>query len=141
MSHQSKSSHTNFVVSPYLTAKDVDSAANFYQKAFLFNLSELKKGEDGSGIHGELNFQDQLIMIGKEGVYESPLQSPITSGIASPITLCVYCEDVDKFYKEALDHGAQSVSAPENMFWGYRMCRLQDLDNYTWCFMTPLRDV
>lgn len=137
MSDPLKKSHS--WVSPYITVKNVDTAAKFYQTAFQFTLSELKQGEDGSGIHAELNYKDQLIMIGKEGAYGSPLKSPLTNGISSPITLCVYCEDVDKFYNEALEHGAQSISAPENMFWGYRMCRLGDLDGYVWCFMTPIK--
>ena len=126
-------------VSPYITVKDVDAAAKFYQTAFQFILSEHKPGEDGVAVHAELNYKDQLIMIGKEGAYESPLKSPITSGIDSPITLCIYCEDVDTFYKKALNGGAKSISSPEDVFWGFRMCRLQDLDNYTWCFMTPIK--
>ena len=124
-------------VSPYLTVTNVDRAATFYQKAFQFTLSEMKSGEDETGMHAEMKYKDQLIMIGKEGAYGSPLKSPCTSGVESPITLCVYCENVDAFYKAAITQGAKSISEPEDMFWGDRMCRLQDPDHYTWCFLTP----
>jgi len=125
-------------VSPYLTVTDVDKAADFYQKSFQFTLSEIKPGEDGKGIHAEMAYKGQLLMFGKEGAYGSPLKSPHTSGVESPITLCLYCDNVDEFYKAAMAHGAKSVGEPEDMFWGYRMCRLQDLDHYTWCFLTPV---
>ena len=125
-------------LSPYMTVVDVDAAVEFYKKAFQFSVSEIKYAEDGKGIHAEMAYKNQLIMCGKEAAYGSPLKSPRTSGIESPITLCVLCGDVDAFYTMAVSQGAQSISAPDNMEWGYRMCRLQDLDHYTWCFMTPV---
>lgn len=137
MKNKSEASPIAFPVSPYLTVRNVMEAAHFYEKAFQFHLSEMKPGDDGIALHAEMTYQGQLIMCGKEGAYGSPLKAPITSGVESPISLCVYCDDVDKFYKESLAQGAKSISAPENMFWEHRMCRLQDLDGYVWCFMTP----
>lgn len=137
MSTQSQHSSNTAWVAPYLTVIDVETATEFYTKAFQFRVSEIKPGEDGKGIHAEMTYKDYLIMCGKEGAYGSPLKSPKTSGVESPITLCVSCDDVDDFYQKALTHGAKSISAPEDMFYGYRMCRLQDMDNYVWCFMRP----
>jgi|ERR1700722_7417601 len=126
------------VVSPYLTVRDVDAAVKFYQKAFQFIPTQITPGKDGTSEHAEMEYKNHLIMAGKEGAWESLLKSPRTSGVDSPITLCVYCDDVDQFYTAALSNGAKSISAPEDMFWGDRMCRLQDPDNYTWCFLTPV---
>jgi PhnB protein len=137
MKNQSETSPAVFPVSPYLIVRNVAEAVHFYEKAFQFQLSEINPGDDGIPLHAEMTYQGQLMMCGKEGAYGSPLKAPLTSGVESPITLCVYCEDVDKFYTMSLAHGAKSVSAPEDMFWGHRMCQLQDLDGYTWCFMTP----
>lgn len=123
---------------PYITVTDVDKAVKFYQNAFNFNVKNLVPGEDGTSWHGEMTYKDQLLMCGKQGCYESTTQSPLSSGIESPITLYLYCEDVDKFYKEALSKGALSLSEPENMFWDDRMCRLKDPENYVWCFATYL---
>ena len=137
MKTQSETSHKTFSLSPYLTVRNVDEAVQFYEKAFQFKISEVKSDDDNTALHAEMTYKDQLIMCGKEGAYGSSIQAPATSSMESPITLCLYCDDVDEFYKKSLNHGAKSLSAPEDMFWGYRMCRLQDPDAYTWCFMTP----
>lgn len=123
-------------LSPYLTVKDVKIAADFYQKAFNFELLELKADNDGTPVHAEMKFKDQLILFGKEGAFGGTLKSPKSSLTESPITLCITCDDVDDFYGSATGQGAKSLSEPEDMFWGARMCRLQDKDNYTWCFLT-----
>ena len=138
MTTPSQHAPTEAWVSPYITVVDVDAAVGFYKNAFQFTVSEVKSGEDGRSLHAEMSHNNQMIMCGKENAYGSSLKSPQTTGIESPITLCVSCEDVDDFYQKALSHGAKSISVPEDMFYGYRMCRLQDLDNYTWCFMKQL---
>lgn len=123
-------------VSPYITVTNVDEAVKFYQKAFHFELKNLVPGEDGTGWHAEMHYHKQLIMCGKQGTYGSQTKSPLSSGVESPITLYIYCEDVDQFYQDAVINGAQGIAEPEDMFWGDRMCRLMDLDNYIWCFAT-----
>ena len=45
---------------------------------------------------------------------------------------------MDTFYEKALQQGAKSLSAPEDMFWGDRMCSLQDPEGYSWYFATHL---
>lgn len=126
-------------VSPYITVKDVDRSANFYKKAFGIKTSELVPGEDGSTWHGELKYQNQLIMIGKEGAYGGVTKAPMSSGVDSPMNLYVYCEDVDAFHECAVNAGATSLLAPEDTFWGDRMCRLKDIDGYVWSFATALK--
>lgn len=125
-------------VSPYIVVKDVDKALMFYQNAFKIAITNRVAGEDGTTWHAESYYKDQLIMFGKEGAYGSSVKSPITTGVASPMNLYLYCEDVDQFYKDAIAHGAKGTAAPEDTFWGDRMCRLEDLDNYVWCFATFL---
>ncbi|MBY0500600.1 MAG: VOC family protein [Alphaproteobacteria bacterium] len=137
MSKPSQHSSNETWISPYLTVIDVDAAVDFYTRAFQFENSEIKPGDDGKGIHAEMIYGGHLIMCGRESAYGSLLKSPKTSGVDSPITLCISCDDVDAFYQKALAQGAKSISAPEDMFYGYRMCRLQDIDNYVWCFMKP----
>ncbi len=125
-------------VSPYITVHDVESAASFYEKAFQFQKLEMVPGEDGNIWHGEMRYKDQMIMLGKAGAYGGKTQAPKTSGVESPMNLYLYCEDVDKFYTKAVAAGAKSLVAPDNMFWGDRMCKMQDPDGYTWCFATHL---
>lgn len=124
------------VVSPYLTVSNVETAMIFYHQAFGFEKKELAPGPDGSIVHGELLYEGQTLMIGKMGTFGSTAKTPSSSQIESPITLYIYCNNVDKFYQRALAAGAVSVQAPEDMFWGDRMCSLKDPDGYIWNFAT-----
>lgn len=45
---------------------------------------------------------------------------------------------MDDFYTHTVKIEPRSVSAPEDMFWHDRICRLQDPDGYIWCFATYL---
>jgi PhnB protein len=123
-------------LSPYITVLDVDKAVEFYKNVFRFEVKNLVPGEDGSGWHAEMQHKDQLIMCGKQGKYGGTSKAPAVSGIECPITLYLYCDNVDTFYTEAVSKGAEPLGAPEDMFWGDRMCRLKDLDGYVWCFAT-----
>lgn len=125
-------------VSPYIIVKNVDEAVDFYIKAFGFEKIHIVAGEDNTSWHAETRYRDHLIMFGKAGAYGGKTQPPIKTGIESPINLYLYCEDVDELYNKALEAGARSLSAPEDTFWQDRMCRLQDLDGYVWCFATYL---
>jgi uncharacterized glyoxalase superfamily protein PhnB len=125
-------------LTPYITVRDVDKSAEFYQKAFRFTLKNLVPDEKGRGKHAELYYQDTFIMCGREGAYGPEPKTPRASGVQCPITLYMYTEKVDDFYLAAMTQGAKSVQKPEDMFWGDRMCRLADPDNYVWCFATYL---
>lgn len=122
-------------LSPYLLVADVEAAINFYKNAFGFDKKEAVPGPDGNLMHAELTYQGQTLMAGKAGAFKDT-QTPKQNGVDCPITLYVYCDDVNKFYDKAIAGGAVSIQAPEDMFWGDRTCVLQDLDGYNWCFAT-----
>jgi uncharacterized glyoxalase superfamily protein PhnB len=93
-------------------------------------------GEDKTISHAEMEYNGQKIMFGKQTACEK--KPPMLAKDAEcPISLYVYCEDVDSFYKAAVAAGANSLAAPEDTFWGDRMCRLQDPEGYQWSFATP----
>ncbi len=127
-------------LNPYLMSPNVQRSIDFYQKAFDFKLTECVEGEDGQLMHAELRHHDALIMIGLEGQHDMPMCSPQTTGVSSPICLCVYVNDVDAFFKHAVAQGAQVVFEPSDMFWGDRACCLLDLDGYSWTFCSYLGD-
>lgn len=125
-------------VSPYITVKDAQAALDFYQKAFGFQKKDAIKGDDGSIWHAEMRYKNQLLMLGKEGAYDKAALSPQTSKVESPISLYLYCENVDQFYWSAIAGGAKSLMAPQDMFWGDRMCKLECPDGYVWTFATQI---
>lgn len=127
-------------ISPYVIVKDIDKAVNFYVKAFQFEKLNVVAGEDNTSWHAELRYVDHLIMFGKAGAYDGKTKAPHDSGVECPINLYLYCENIDEFHQHAVKAGAKSLSAPEDTFWGDRMCRLQDPDGYIWCFATYLNN-
>lgn len=125
-------------VIPYVCVADVEKSLDFYQKAFGFEILEMVNDDDGMPVHGEMKYHDLIIMVGLEGKYTDKMKTPNNSGQSSPITLYVYVDDVDAFYKDALGKGAEGVSEPEDSFWGDRCCQLKDSDGYEWCFGSHL---
>ncbi|NNM59729.1 MAG: VOC family protein [Legionellales bacterium] len=121
-------------VNPYLMSPDVSRSIDFYQRAFGFKLSESVKEEEGKVYHAELYYHDAFIMVGLEGQHDMPMSCPKTTGVPSPICLCVYVDDVDSFFKAAVAQGAEVVFEPSDMFWGDRACCLLDIDGYSWTF-------
>ena len=127
-------------LSPYLTVRDADKAIDFYQRAFGFEKRSAIPGPDGRTGHAELTFKDALVMLGPECAGEPRSKAPATTGVASPVSLYVYCEDVDTLYTRATAAGARADGPPENMFWGDRVCRLTDPDGHAWFFATNVAD-
>lgn len=128
-------------ISPYLTVRDAAKALDFYEHAFGFaRRGEPMCGPDGVVLHAEMAWKDAVIMLGPEGAYGSTTKSPASLGVASPTTLYVYCDDVDSLYRRAIKAGARVIFAPENMFWGDRVCKLVDPDGHTWNFATHVGD-
>lgn len=125
-------------ITPYLTVTDGDASIAFYKKAFGFELENIVKDDSGKVLHAQLKYQDQAIMMGAEGAYDSPVKAPKTSGVMPPVSMYLYTSDVDAFFAHAKANGATVSSEPADAFWGDRMCALQDPDGHMWCIGTPI---
>lgn len=123
-------------LTPYITVSDAKQALDFYTKAFQFELSEEPTVQKEIIVHAELHLGDARIMISPEGAWGSTKRTPNHSDIQSPVNMYIYVADVDKHFEHAKANGADVVLAPENMFWGDRMCILRDKDGYEWSFAT-----
>jgi uncharacterized glyoxalase superfamily protein PhnB len=127
-------------MSPYVTVQNVKKAIEFYQKAFGFTIRGEAIDEAEEPTHVEMAFGDATLMIGQEGAFGNDCQSPLSSKIPSPISMYVYCEDVDILCARAAKAGAQIIMPCDTMFWGDRLCRLKDIDGHEWCFATNVGD-
>jgi PhnB protein len=58
-----------------------------------------------------------------------------------PMTLWLYVPNCDAAYKRAVDAGARSLAAPEDMFWGDRCAGVADPFGYQWSFATHQKDM
>lgn len=123
---------------PYLMVADVVKAVDFYVRAFGCTQGEMPLDDTGHIKHGEFSYHGQVMMCGQQDGFGPTAKPPRVSGVESPLSLYLYCQDVDAFFAHAKAHGAKVRGAPEAMFWGDRMCRLEDPDGYIWCFATPM---
>jgi uncharacterized glyoxalase superfamily protein PhnB len=123
-------------LSPYLTVKDSAAALDFYQRAFGFEKRSAVPMPDGRIGHCEMVWNDAMIMFGPEATCGGTCKAPVTLGVVSPVSLYVYCNDVDALAARAEKAGAKVEMPPQDMFYGDRVCRLTDPDGHVWHFAT-----
>ena len=121
-------------VSAALTVADVPAAVSFYQKAFGFAKRGIMNGPDGKPMHAELTLRGTVLMLGPEDAAMG--RRTAKSVGASPATLYLYVENVDKVVEKATKLGATSQGPVMDMFWGDRCGTIVDRDGYTWMIGT-----
>jgi PhnB protein len=121
-------------VTAMLTVTDVKAAAAFYQKAFGFTKRGIMNAPDGKAIHAELTLRGTTLMLGPE-MPQMGARSAKTVG-ASPASLYLLTENVDKVVAKAVKLGASPKGPVVDMFWGDRCGTLVDPEGYTWMVAT-----
>jgi PhnB protein len=125
-------------VTAALCVTDVKAAASFYQKAHGFQNRGMMKGPDGKPMHCELTLRGTALMLGPE-MPQMGARSAKDVG-ASPTTLYLLVENVDKVFAKAVKLGATALGPVSDMFWGDRCGRLTDPEGYTWYIATHIAD-
>ena len=87
-------------------------------------------GPDGKPMHAELTLRATTLMLGPE----SPAMGRRTAKSvgASPASLNIYVENVDKVVEKATKLGATPQGPVMDMFWGDRCGTVLDPDGYNW---------
>jgi PhnB protein len=117
-------------VSAMLTVSDIPAAVSFYQKAFGFSKRAIMNDPDGKPMHAELTLRGTTLMLGPENL-DMGKRTAKSLG-ASPASLFVYVENVDKVVEKATKLGAASKGPVMDMFWGDRCGTIVDPDGYSW---------
>ena len=117
-------------VSAALTVSDIPAAVSFYQKALGFSKRGVMNGPDGKPIHAALTLRGTTLMLGPENAAMG--RRTAKSVGASPTSLYLYVENVDKVVAKAISLGATSQGPVMDMFWGDRCGTVTDPDGYTW---------
>jgi PhnB protein len=125
-------------VTAMLTVTDVKGAADFYQKAFGFSKRGIMNGPDGKAIHAELTLRGTTLMLGPE-MPQMGSRSAKAVG-ASPTTLYLLTEDVDKTVAKAVKLGAALKGPVMEMFWGDRCGAVVDPEGYIWMVATHIAE-
>ena len=121
-------------VTPMLIVSDVKTAADFYQKAFGFSKRGIMNGPDGKALHSELTLRGTTIMLSPE-MPQMGSRSAKSAG-ASPTSLYLLTDNVDKVVAKALKLGATAKGEVMDMFWGDRTGTVMDPDGYIWMIAT-----
>jgi PhnB protein len=121
-------------VSAALTVSHIPTAVSFYQKAFGFAKRSIMNGPDGKPMHAELTLRGTTVMLGPETAAMGRRSAKSVG--ASPVTLYIYVENVDKVVEKATKLGATPQGSVMNMFWGDRVGTGVDPDGYSWMIGT-----
>ena len=125
-------------VTVMLTVGDVTGAVSFYQKAFGFTKRGIMNGPDGKPIHAELTLRGTTLMLGPE-IPQRGARTAKSIG-ASPVTLYLTAENVDKTVAKAVKLGATAQGPVMDMFWGDRCGTVVDPDGNSWMIGTHIAE-
>jgi PhnB protein len=117
-------------VSPYVHATDVSRLIAFLEETLGAKEVLRLAMPDGDVVHAEVRVGDSIIMMGHPSD-ERRMRSQVH----------VYVEDCDATYARAMAHGATSMRAPQDMFYGDRVASVKDAWGNEWFFSTHKEDV
>jgi PhnB protein len=126
-------------VAPYLAIKNAVSALEFYKSAFGAIETYKLIVPDGRVGHAEIRLGDSLIMLSDE-FPEFGGKAPEALG-GSPVSIHLYVDDVDAFFKRALAAGARERKPVADQFYGDRSGQLEDPFGHLWWVATHKEDV
>ena len=126
-------------ITPHLTIKGAAKAIEFYKKAF--GAQELSRHEvpGGAIMHASIRIGDSVLFLNDE-FPQMGCASPQTIGGTS-VVLTLYVEDADKFFKRAVDAGAESKMPVADQFWGDRYGMVQDPFGHQWAIATRVENL
>jgi PhnB protein len=126
-------------ITPYLIVRGAAKAIDFYKRAF--NATELVRMPlpDGRVGHAELRMGNSVVMLSDE-MPDMRIVGPETIGGTS-VGFCLYVEDCDAVFKQAIQSGARQDRPMENQFYGDRSGTVIDPFGHKWTVATHKEDV
>ena len=126
-------------LTPYLIVDGAANAIEFYVKAF--NATEVMRHHGpGEKIgHAEMLIGNSHIMLADE-MPEMGFRGPKSLG-GPAVSFCLYVEDVDSLFQQALDAGATQQRPVEDQFYGDRSGTLEDPFGHIWTIATHKEDL
>jgi uncharacterized glyoxalase superfamily protein PhnB len=126
-------------VTPTIVVKNGAEAIDFYTKAFGAEEVNRFEGPGGGVLHAEVTIGGSRVMLGEENAQTHCVAPSSLAG--SPSSLYLYVENADAAFERALQAGAKSEMAVEDMFWGDRMGAVSDPSGHRWCLATHKQDL
>ncbi len=126
-------------VTPYLIIRGAAEAIEFYKQAFAATEVMRLPAPGGKLGHAEIQIGDSRIMLADE-VPEMGFQSPTALG-GTAVSICLYVEDVDALFQQALDAGGKEQRPVQDQFYGDRSGTLEDPFGHVWTIATHKEDL
>ena len=122
-------------VVPYLMVDGAIRAARFYERAFgAVEIARQPPDDQGRTMHVHLHVNGGSVMLNDPyPEYGQLLKAP------QAFTLHMKVDDVDAWWRRAVDAGAEVVMPLQDMFWGDRYGQLRDPFGVTWSLGAPVR--
>ena len=132
-------STTEPTVSLSLTVKDTARALEFYGNAFGAQELFRMPSPDGGIAHAEFMLGNTHIYISDEAAEWHAFAMP--EGAAASCLFSIATDDCDRAHQQALSAGAESLSEPQDQFWGTRSSVLKDPFGYRWSLSQKIEEV
>jgi PhnB protein len=117
----------------YLQVDGAMKAAEFYQRAFGAELVAAHPTDDkGRTMHVHLYINGGSLML--SDFYPEHGQPAVKP---QGFTLTVEVDDIEAWWKRAVDAGVEILTPPQDMFWGARFGALRDPFGVNWGFNQP----
>ena len=120
--------------------RDAAGAIKFYKQAFgAVELGRMPEPNGTRTLHAMVRIGDSILMM-VDHFPEWGSKGPEDLG-GSPVTINIYCHDVDKMVADAAAAaGATVTMPPADMFWGDRYAKLTDPYGHEWAIATHISD-
>ena len=125
-------------ITPSLICSNAAAAIDFYKKAFGAQEIMRMPTPNGKISHAELKIGDSPFMLSDE--FPGRAVAPNAKALPSN-ELFLYVTDADATFKRAIDAGAKSEMAIQDMFWGDRYGKIVDPSGHRWGIATHKEDV
>lgn len=126
-------------VMPYLAIDGATEALAWYQDVLGGTERMRMDGPGGTIGHAEIAFGDAVVMLADEYDDIGHIGPKKLGG--TPVSICIYVEDVDAVFTKALQNGAKEIQPVEDKFYGDRAGTLEDPFGHKWNVMMHIEDV
>jgi PhnB protein len=117
----------------YLNVEGAVRAGDFYKKAFAAEQVHLHPADEkGRTMHLHLHINGASLMLSDPFPEHGAGYVP-----AAGFSLMLPVQDVDSWWKRAVDAGCTGNMEPQDMFWGDRYAQCKDSFGITWAFVGP----
>lgn len=112
-------------ITPGFSVPDAAKVIAFLESAFGGRVVDRYDGPGGTVAHAEVRIGDSVVMVGDTRPGDAPMPAMLSYYVADGPT-------VDAVYQRALEHGATSVTEPQDQFYGYRSATVRDPGGNQW---------